>query len=96
MQWGRPVNVAEIQSFLGLAGYYRRFVNKFSRIAAPLTKLTQKGVKFVWSEECENIFQELKNHLTSTHILTIPSSGGGFTIFSDASKKDFKLCVNAE
>ena len=51
--WKRPTTVTEIRSFLGLASYYRRFVENFSKIAAPLTKLTQKNVKFVWSAVCE-------------------------------------------
>ena len=59
-EWQRPTNVFEVRSFLGLAGYYRRFVEDFSRIAAPMTRLTRKGVKFDWNEECENAFQELK------------------------------------
>ena len=58
--WKRPTTVIEIRSFLGLAGYYRRFVGNFSKIAAPLTKLTQKNVKFVWSDACEKSFHELK------------------------------------
>ena len=72
VEWNRPNNVTEIRSFLGLAGYYRRFVEGFSRLAVPLTRLTQKGVKFEWSEECEQSFQELKRRLVSTPILTIP------------------------
>ena len=56
VEWTRPNNVTEIRSFLGLAGYYRRFVEGFSRLAVPLTRLTQKGVKFEWSEECEQSF----------------------------------------
>ena len=51
-----PINVFEVRSFLGLAGYYRRFVEGFSRIAAPMTWLTRKGVKFEWNEKCENAF----------------------------------------
>ncbi|RVX14555.1 Transposon Ty3-G Gag-Pol polyprotein [Vitis vinifera] len=61
--WRRPSTVTEIRSFLGLAGYYRRFIEGFSKIALPLTKLTQKGVKFEWSDDCECSFQELKNRL---------------------------------
>ena len=53
IKWKRPTNVMEIRSFLGLAGYYRWFVEGFSRLAAPLTRLTQKNVKFVWSDQCE-------------------------------------------
>ena len=59
--WRRPSIVTEIQSFLGLAGYYRRFIEGFSKIALPLTKLTQEGVKFEWSNDCTHNFQELKN-----------------------------------
>ena len=51
--WEQPKNITEIRSFLGLAGYYRRFVKIFSLIAAPLTRLTKKGVKFVWDDKCE-------------------------------------------
>ncbi|RVW85873.1 Retrovirus-related Pol polyprotein from transposon 17.6 [Vitis vinifera] len=83
--WRRPSTVTEIQSFLGLAGYYRRFIEGFSKIALPLTKLTQKGVKFEWSDDCECSFQELKNRLVSAPILTIPSGSGGFVVYSDAS-----------
>ncbi|RVX00153.1 Retrovirus-related Pol polyprotein from transposon 17.6 [Vitis vinifera] len=78
--WRRPSTVTEIQSFLGLAGYYRRFIEGFSKIALPLTKLTQKRVKFEWSDDCECSFQELKNRLVSAPILTIPSGSGGFVL----------------
>ena len=54
--WPRPTKVTEIRSFLGLAGYYRRFVKDFSKIAAPLTRLTQKNVKFIWTDRCEEYF----------------------------------------
>ena len=71
--WPRPTNVSEVRSFLGLAGYYRRFVERFSRIAAPLSQLTKKNLKFHWGESQENSFQELKNKLTSAPILAMPS-----------------------
>ncbi|RVW79757.1 Transposon Ty3-G Gag-Pol polyprotein [Vitis vinifera] len=83
--WRRPSTVTEIRSFLGLAGYYRRFIEGFSKIALPLTKLTQKGFKFEWSNDCECSFQELKNRLVSAPVLTIPSGSGGFVVYSDAS-----------
>ena len=60
VNWDRPTNVSEVRSFLGFASYYRRFVEGFSRITAPLTQLTRKNVKFEWNEECEKSFQELK------------------------------------
>ena len=74
-EWKRPTNVFEVRSFLGMAGYYRRFVEDFSRIVAPMTRLTRKGVKFEWNEECENAFQELKRKLTTAPVLTTPISG---------------------
>ena len=58
VEWEVPTNVTEVRSFLGMAGYYRRFVEGFSRIAQPLTKLTKKNMKFVWGDDCEQIFQE--------------------------------------
>ncbi|XP_073112178.1 uncharacterized protein [Elaeis guineensis] len=87
VDWSRPTNVSEIRSFLGLAGYYRRFVEGFSSIAMPLSRLTQKQVKFEWTDECEQSFQELKRRLVTAPILTIPSGTEGFTIYSDASRK---------
>jgi hypothetical protein len=87
VKWERPTNVTEVRSFLGLADYYRQFVEGFSRLAMPLTLLTQKNVKFEWTEECERSFQELKSRLTSVPILIIPTSIGGFVVFNDASRK---------
>ncbi|RVW98761.1 Transposon Tf2-2 polyprotein [Vitis vinifera] len=84
-EWQRPTNVFEVRSFLGLVGYYRRFVEDFSRIAAPMTRLTRKWVKFDWNEEYENAFQELKWKLTTALVLTAPISGKLFTIYCDAS-----------
>lgn len=71
---------------MGLAGYYRRFIEGFSTIASPLTRLTCKEVKFVWSEECEGSFQELKKRLTSAPVLALPSGTEGFAVYSDVSK----------
>nr|GFC49240.1 putative reverse transcriptase domain-containing protein [Tanacetum cinerariifolium] len=86
-KWPRPTSVTEVRSFLGLAGYYRRFVEGFSRFALPLTKLIRKGERFVWDEEREKSFEELKQHLVSAPVLTLPSGSSGFQIYSDASKK---------
>ena len=86
-KWPAPKNVTEVRSFLGLAGYYRRFVEGFAKIAAPLTALTRKGKKYEWTAKCEEHFQELKSKLTSAPILTIPIvEEGNFVIYSDASK----------
>jgi hypothetical protein len=87
LKWERPTNVTEIRSFLGLTGYYRRFIEGFSTIASPLTKLTRKEVRFVWSEECEASFRELKERLTSAPVLALPSGTEGFVVYSDVSKR---------
>nr|GEZ17455.1 putative reverse transcriptase domain-containing protein [Tanacetum cinerariifolium] len=68
-KWPRPTSVTEVRSFLGLAGYYRRFVEGFSRLALPLTKLMRKSEKFVWNEEREKSFEELKQRLVSAPVL---------------------------
>ncbi|KAL0536191.1 hypothetical protein IC582_025130 [Cucumis melo] len=85
--WTRPSTVSEVRSFLGLASYYRRFVENFSRIATPLTQLTRKGAPFVWSKACKDSFQNLKQKLVTTPVLTVPDGSGSFVIYSDASKK---------
>ena len=64
MSYERPKSVFEICSFLGLVGYYRRFIKGFSRLATPMTRLTRKEVKFEWNDLCEREFQELKRRLT--------------------------------
>ncbi|XP_019265864.1 PREDICTED: uncharacterized protein K02A2.6-like [Nicotiana attenuata] len=86
-KWPRPTSPTEIRSFLGLAGYYRRFVQDFSRIAVPLTKLTQKNARFQWTEECEQSFQKLNTCLAIAPILALPSGSGEFTMFCDASRR---------
>nr|GEY14192.1 reverse transcriptase [Tanacetum cinerariifolium] len=86
-KWPRPKIVTEIRSFLGLAGYHRRFVEGFSRLALTLTKLMRKGEKFVWDEEREKSFEELKKILVFAPILTLPFGSSGFQIYSNASKK---------
>ena len=68
----RSLTTTDIRSFLGLAGYYRRFVDRFASIASPLTTLTQNKVNFEWLEACERGFQELKDNLTSAPVLTLP------------------------
>ena len=75
----------EVKSFLGLAGYYRRFVQNLLKIATPLINLTRKVIKYEWTEHCEEVFQELKKKQTSANILTLPTSDKGFVV-SDASR----------
>jgi hypothetical protein len=87
LKWERPTSVTEIRSFLGLAGYYRRFIEGFSLIATPLTQLTRKNKKWVWLEECEKSFQELKRRLTTAPVLALPLGTEGFVVYSDASGK---------
>ena len=75
MSWERPNLVFKIRNFVGLAGYYRRFIKDFSRLAEPMTRLTQNEVKFDWDDRCEEAFQELKRRLTSAPILIVPDRG---------------------
>ena len=80
-----PKNVQDVQRFLGLSSYYRRFIRNFARIAAPLHQLTRKDVKFHWSAECGTVFQELKALLTSAPVLAYPNFDREFTLETDAS-----------
>nr|XP_009778496.1 PREDICTED: uncharacterized protein LOC104227845 [Nicotiana sylvestris] len=82
--WPRPTSVSDIRNFLGLAGYYRRFVERFSSISSPLTRLTQKKVKFQWSDACKKSFKELKKRLTSAPVLILPEGTKGFVVYCDA------------
>ena len=86
MSWERPKSVFEIRSFLGLAGYYRRFIEDLSRLEAPMTRLTQNEVKFEWNDLCQKTFQELKRRLNSAHILIVSEQGQRYIVYCDASK----------
>ncbi|XP_019198961.1 PREDICTED: uncharacterized protein LOC109192714 [Ipomoea nil] len=92
MEWPVPKSVIEVRSFLGFAGYYRRFVQDFSILAKHLTNLTKKATKYLWTEECEAEFQELKRRLTTALVLTFPSGEEGFEVYSNASHKGH-VCV---
>jgi hypothetical protein len=85
-KWPAPTSVTEVRSFLGLAGYYRRFVENFSKIAMPMTNLMKKTTPFKWTPQCEEAFLELKKRLTSAPVLTLPSEDGEYAIYCDASK----------
>ncbi|XP_038876706.1 uncharacterized protein LOC120069092, partial [Benincasa hispida] len=85
--WPCTTTVSEVRSFLGLAGYYRRFVENLSSMAMPLTQLTRKGASFVWSKACKDSFQDLKQRLVSALVLTVPDGSRNFVIYSDDYKK---------
>jgi len=85
LKWERPKTVTEIRSFVGLAGYYRRFIKDFSRMVTPLTQLTRKNQPFAWTDRCEQSFVELKKMLTSASVLVIPDTNKSFEVYCDAS-----------
>ncbi|KAJ8764949.1 hypothetical protein K2173_010414 [Erythroxylum novogranatense] len=80
--WGAPILFIKKKD-----GYYRRFVEGFSMIAAPMTKMLRKNQKYIWSDECQKSFEELKHRLTSAPVLILPSGDEGYTVYSDASRK---------
>jgi hypothetical protein len=87
INWMPPTTISEIQSFLGLARYYHRFIKDFSKIAKPMTKLLEKNKAFEWTRECQASFEELKKRLTSSPILILPDLTKKFNIYCDASRQ---------
>jgi ribonuclease HI len=85
MDWKPPTTVRQIRSFLGLAGYYRRFIPDLSRIAKLMTELLKKGVKFEWSQKCEEAFHALRHHLMIAPVLAHPDNTKSFDVYCDAS-----------
>jgi hypothetical protein len=81
MDWKPPTTVRQIRSFLGLAGYYQRFIPDFSRIAKPMTELLKKGVKFDWSQKCEDAFHALRQHLMTAFVLAQPNNTKSFDVY---------------
>jgi len=75
----------KVRSFLGLAGYYKRFVEGFSKMVSPLTQLTRKDQPFSWTDKCEVCFEEMKKRLTTTPVLVIPNTSKKFEVYCDAS-----------
>jgi hypothetical protein len=86
LNWKTPTDVGEIHSFLGLAGYYKRFIEGFSKLAKPMTALLEKNAKFVWSDKCQVSFEELKKRFTITPVLILPDLSKKFSIYCDASR----------
>ena len=84
MDWKTPSTVSEIQSFLGLAGYYRRFIEGFSKIAKPMTSLLEKVKGFKWTHECQESFNQLRFKLMLALVLIMPDLQKGFDIYCDA------------
>ncbi|XP_075473977.1 putative mitochondrial protein AtMg00860 [Primulina tabacum] len=89
--WPVPKSVTQIRSFLGLAGYYMKFIQSFSSFAVPLTALTKKIAKFIWGSKCRESFVRLKQALTTAPVLTMLSGQGEFVVYTDASN----LCLGA-
>ena len=85
VNWKPPTNVYEVCSFLGLADYYRKFFEGFSKIATPLTNLLKKDHE--WSDTCQHSFEELRQRLTTAPVLALPSGKDGYVVYSDASRQ---------
>jgi hypothetical protein len=86
-KWQSPKSVIEIRNFLGLAGYYRRFIKNFSKIAKPVIELLKSNMPYVWSDKCEASFKELTTFLTTTPVLTLPDASKDFMVYCDASRQ---------
>jgi hypothetical protein len=80
LEWKPPTTVCEVQSFLGLVGYYRWFIPNFSKITKPIIELLKKGNKYVWSEACDEAFQNLKKLLTTSPVLAQPDTTKPFDV----------------
>jgi hypothetical protein len=88
--------MSEVQSFLGLAGYYRRFIPNFSKIMKPIAELLKKGNKYVWSDACDEAFKNLKKVLTTSPVLAQPDTDKTFDVYCDALLLWFFLCAGEE
>ena len=96
LNWKPPTDVGEIHSFLGLAGYYRRFIDGFSKLAKPMIALLEKNVKFAWLEKCQANFEELKKRLTTTPVLVLPDLSKNFLIYCDSSHQSLGCVLMQE
>ena len=93
MDWPAPMNVSKVRSFIGLEGYYHRFMKDFSQVAHPITSLQRKGKKYVWLDQCEVKFNSLKEYLTSALVLAVPNPIGDFMVCMDASLEGVGLVL---
>jgi hypothetical protein len=85
LDWKPPTSVAQVRSFLGLVGYYWRFILNFSKISKPITELLKKGNKYMWSKDCDEAFNTLKKLLTTSPLLAQPDIAKSFDVYCDAS-----------
>jgi hypothetical protein len=92
LSWKAPTSVSDIQSFLGLAGYYQRYIEGFSKISKPMTELLENDKQFKWTPTCESCFQELKKQLTTAPVLVMLDMEKSFSIYCDASGQGLR-CV---
>jgi hypothetical protein len=90
--WETPKSVSNIHSFLGLARYYRRFIEGFSKITKPITEPLGRDKKFEWTTKCESSFQELKQWFTTTPVLVMPNMEKQFSIYCDGSEQGLACC----
>jgi hypothetical protein len=93
LDWKPPKFVHQVRSFLGLVGYYQRFIQNFSKISKPITKLLKKGNKYVWSKDCDEAFKTLKKLLTTSPVLAQLDIAKHFDVYCDASGTDLG-CVS--
>ena len=96
LEWKPPRNVTEVCSFIGLVGYYRRFVKGFSMTMALMTRLFQKNVRFEWNEKCQASFEKLKAFLTEAPVLTQLTYDKEYVIFSDVSLNGLRCVLMQE
>jgi hypothetical protein len=85
LDWELPKSIHQVRSLVGLVGYYRRFISNFSKISKPITELLKKGIKYVWSKECDEAFHTLKKLLTTSPVLVHPDITKPFDVYCDAS-----------
>jgi hypothetical protein len=96
LDWKPQTFITQVCNFLGLAGYYRRFILNFSKIAKPITELLKKGNKYVWSADCDEAFLTLKKLLTTSSVLVQPDSTKPFDIYCDAFGTRFRCVLMQE